>query len=734
MTQPATFPAVSATELDAVFNAVFDAVADAVLVTEAELSRPGPRIVFVNAAFERLTGYAAAQLVGRTPRLLQGPGTEPGPLAALRAACAAGRPYAGRVTNYRADGTPFQMEWHVAAVRDAISGRPTHFLSIHRDLTARAGFDQSAERHIERLVSQITQQQACQLELAQANQRLAQMATTDGLTGLANHRQFHDALGQAVQSTPTVSLLMIDVDHFKSFNDDFGHPAGDRVLQVVADVLRGATRGGDTVARYGGEEFALVLPGLDDDHALSVAERARAAVARAAVPGRPVTVSIGVATTEAGVVPADEVQAWLVEQADTALYAAKAQGRNRVRHQRHRTIPVAATAPVSGPACDAPDHAACVGSPAGCLRCQSVPAGVSTAAGTTGGALILGPQDADADRTLAAVLKTLDVPVTRLGPVFVVPNVGRRLGELATRFKDGLTPYTRACIRSAFAPAGATSAEQAIGALLFSEPLNKLIEHADHEWVRTALADHWLFSVFHPILDARTGGVFAQECLLRARDPLDNRIIGAGPIIQACDALNLTHQLDQRARTTAIRGAARHVPGDCKVFINFLPNTIYDPEICLRTTMEAAAEADLSLDRLVFEVVETEDIPDMARLRQILDYYRSRGVGTAVDDMGAGFTSIAYVDALRPDYVKLDRDLMVEAEGSPEARQRLVEVIKASQGFGAKVIAEGMETVAQATMCAEAGVDYMQGFLFAKPAVPPQAVRVAVPTVRRAAA
>jgi EAL domain-containing protein (putative c-di-GMP-specific phosphodiesterase class I) len=324
--------------------------------------------------------------------------------------------------------------------------------------------------------------------------------------------------------------------------------------------------------------------------------------------------------------------------------------------------------------------------------------------------------------------------VTRLGPVYIVQNVGRRLGELAKLFKDRLNPYTRACVRSAFAPAGATSAEQALGALLFAEPLSRLVEHAEHEWVRTALAEQWLFSVFHPILDVRTGGVFAQECLLRAKDPVDGKVIGAGPLIGACESLNLMHQLDQRARLTAIRGAAQHVPAPCKVFINFLPNTIYDPEICLRTTMEAASEANLAMDRLVFEVVETEDIPDMARLRNILDYYRSRGVGTAVDDMGAGFTSIAYVEALRPDYVKLDRDLMVEAEASTEARDRLVEVVRASQGFGAKVIAEGMETAAQAAMCADAGVDYMQGFLFAKPAVPPQTVRVPVPTANARAA
>ncbi len=722
------------------FAAVLDAVADAVLVTDADLDAPGPRIVFANAAFERLSGYSAAQLVGRSPRLLQGPATDRTVLADLRASLAGGRPFAGATVNYRADGTPFQIEWHISPVHGP-DGSVAHYLSVHRDVTGLAGFDQTAERYIERLMAQIAQQQACQLELVQANHRLAEMATTDGLTGLSNHRHFHDAVGLAVRGHATVSLLMVDVDHFKAFNDDFGHPAGDRVLQVVADVLRGCVRDGDTVARYGGEEFGVVLPNLDDDHALSVAERIRGAIERVAVPGRPVTVSVGCSTAEAGVSPADpdEAEAWLVDQADNALYAAKAQGRNRVRHQRHLAmghVHAEAAAPAAT-ACPSGGHTVCAGSPGGCLRCESVPAGPATPGGTGEpgvAALILGPQDADSDATLAAVLKGVDLPVIRLGPVYAVQNVGRRLGELATLFKDRLSPYTRACIRSAVATGGATSPEQAIAALLFSEPLSKLVEHAQHEWVRTALADHWLFSVFHPILDVRTGGVFGQECLLRARDPADAKVIGAGAIIQACEALNLTHQLDQRARLTAIRGASEHVPGSGKVFINFLPNTIYDPEICLRTTMQAADENRVPLDRLVFEVVETEDIPDMARLRHILDYYRSRGVGTAVDDMGAGYTSIEYVDALRPDYVKLDRDLVVDAEGSAEARRKLVEVVRASQSFGAKVIAEGMETASQASMCVDAGVDYMQGFLFAKPAVPPQAVRVAVPTPTRVAA
>jgi len=135
--------------------------------------------------------------------------------------------------------------------------------------------------------------------------------------------------------------------------------------------------------------------------------------------------------------------------------------------------------------------------------------------------------------------------------------------------------------------------------------------------------------------------LFAQEALLRARNPRTQKILGAGQIINACEKLKLQHQLDQRARQTAILGASgtmfRAAQRSSSTFFP-IPSTIQ--AICLRTTMEAAERCNLPMSRLVFEVVETEKIPDMDHLRQILDYYRTRGVGTAIDDMGAGFSGV----------------------------------------------------------------------------------------------
>ena len=134
----------------------------------------------------------------------------------------------------------------------------------------------------------------------------------------------------------------------------------------------------------------------------------------------------------------------------------------------------------------------------------------------------------------------------------------------------------------------------------------------------------------------------------------------------------------------------------------------------------------------MFEVVETERIPDMDHLRHVLSYYRERGVGTAIDDMGAGFTGVDYITSLRPNFVKLDRELVLTAEETTAGREKMDLLIRASHDHGARVIAEGIETVNQMELCRDAGVDLLQGFLFAKPACPPQ--RATMPAGRRLAA
>jgi diguanylate cyclase (GGDEF)-like protein len=175
-------------------------------------------------------------------------------------------------------------------------------------------------------------------ELSDANRTLEALARMDGLTGIANRRYFDSylptELSRSVRTKSPLSLVLIDIDHFKAFNDRYGHQAGDSCLKQVAGALRGATRRpADVAARYGGEEFAMVLPETPMEGALEVARGISERVARLEIAhaGSPthglLTLSQGIATCGPGEPPSCER---LIEYADKALYLAKEQGRNRV--------------------------------------------------------------------------------------------------------------------------------------------------------------------------------------------------------------------------------------------------------------------------------------------------------------------------------------------------------------------------------------------------------------------
>lgn len=175
-------------------------------------------------------------------------------------------------------------------------------------------------------------------ELKHANERLARHALTDGLTGLPNRRHFDrslsEMLARAVRREQPFSLVLIDVDLFKRFNDTYGHLAGDGCLTAVGKAMAEAIRAADLIARYGGEEFALLLPDTGKDAACALAGNLRSAIAAvdlSHLPGHPasVTASLGIATRQANEATSPEQ---LIARADEALYAAKHEGRDCVRH------------------------------------------------------------------------------------------------------------------------------------------------------------------------------------------------------------------------------------------------------------------------------------------------------------------------------------------------------------------------------------------------------------------
>jgi EAL domain-containing protein (putative c-di-GMP-specific phosphodiesterase class I) len=366
-------------------------------------------------------------------------------------------------------------------------------------------------------------------------------------------------------------------------------------------------------------------------------------------------------------------------------------------------------------------HESCSHTEEGCLRCEVVPA----ATGKSGDTLLLAPLDCAAREALERILKSgrIDSRETR-GMLEI--DCGSAVSSSTVDWLKARLPSTlQDRIKGVFFDGAlARTAESMLAIFIHAEPLSTLFDVLDVEWARTALLEDRLFSVYHPIVDARDGSTFAHEALIRARHPATGDVVGAQQLIYACERLNLHNALDQCARVTALKDARMLDFTKRKLFMNFLPSSIYEPEVCLRTTMAAAKECGVPLDRLVFEVIETEQISNMDGLRRVVEYYRKNGAGIALDDISSGFASLQYLADIMPDYAKIDRHLIASAGESDSARHTLDSLVGLARKLSVKVVAEGIETPHQMRVCQEAGVDYMQGFLFARPAAPPEAVRL----------
>ena len=224
-----------------------------------------------------------------------------------------------------------------------------HLYRLSRSLTAEVRERQAAEKKLQTLIEGITREKGdleilVQILIDQGDDSAeeSEKARIDGLTQIANRRRFDEVLLQEWNRHGRIqqplSLLICDVDHFKLFNDAYGHQAGDECLKRVAKAINHHSRSGDLVARYGGEEFAVVLPNTSLEGAVLRAERARSAVEGAAIPHTAslisdrVTLSVGVACMTPQPRDGRDVR-MLVEEADRNLYLAKHRGRDRVGHQ-----------------------------------------------------------------------------------------------------------------------------------------------------------------------------------------------------------------------------------------------------------------------------------------------------------------------------------------------------------------------------------------------------------------
>lgn len=214
---------------------------------------------------------------------------------------------------------------------------------------------------------------------------------------------------------------------------------------------------------------------------------------------------------------------------------------------------------------------------------------------------------------------------------------------------------------------------------------------------------------FQPVVDANLRTVVAYEALVRGPNGEP-----ATSILQKIDEKN-RYAFDQACRVKAIALATR-LGIDCRLNINFFPNAIYRPELCIRTTLEAAKTYSFPIENITFEFLETEHAPDIDHLRSVVESYQRLGFKTALDDFGTGYSNLGLLADFQPDIIKIDR-LLIKDIDSNHARQVIVRgVIQTATELHLKIVAEGVETKSEYAWLHRAGIEAFQGYYFGRPA------------------
>lgn len=213
---------------------------------------------------------------------------------------------------------------------------------------------------------------------------------------------------------------------------------------------------------------------------------------------------------------------------------------------------------------------------------------------------------------------------------------------------------------------------------------------------------------YQPIVDLTTRGIYAHEALVRG----PNGESAASVLAQVTDANR--YRFDQECRIKAVAGAARLGMQEF-LSINFLPNAVYRPEVCIRSTLEAARKHNFPTDKIIFEVTEGERVSDRAHLVNIFREYRRFGFHTAIDDFGAGYAGLNLLAEYQPDIIKIDMDLVRNIDTDLPRQAIVRSIVGLCRELGVKILAEGIETRAERDFLAACGISLMQGYWFCKP-------------------
>ncbi len=254
--------------------------------------------------------------------------------------------------------------------------------------------------------------------------------------------------------------------------------------------------------------------------------------------------------------------------------------------------------------------------------------------------------------------------------------------------------------------------------------LDRFLRTLQGQWLTEMLSEGRYTSYFHPIVTASAPHqIYAHEALFRGLKA-NGDLISPAEIFNLARDTEMLFQLDLAARQSAIHAASRQGL-DSSLFINFNPTAIYDPVHCLRSTFAAVRSSHLRPDQIVFEIVESDQAKDVEHLKDILRFYRQHGFSVALDDLGSGYGSLNLIHQIRPDFVKLDMQLIRNVHQEEYKGAIVAKTLELARQLEIKTIAEGIETPEELSWLHEHNVDLVQGFLFGKPAaLPRQAIQI----------
>lgn len=347
-----------------------------------------------------------------------------------------------------------------------------------------------------------------------------------------------------------------------------------------------------------------------------------------------------------------------------------------------------------------------------CARCEVLPQNQPPGAGR----LFLWPPLGHTAKKIRGALQgsAWSIGVAE-GEALVAPLRQDELEEVCGRVAGVLTSTELRDTRALYKQGDADPSLRDLGRV---DGFVRLLATSQSGWLVDMLAQDRLTALFQPIMYAEEPcRIFAQECLLRGLDA-DGALVPPMRLLDTAREVDVIFQLDLAARRTAIREASLHGIRS-KIFINFTPTSIYDPVFCLRSTVAAIDDAGIAHEDVVFEVIETDRAHDPEHLKAILAYYRNEGFGVALDDMGAGYSSLNLIHQLRPDYIKLDMELTRGVHEDPYKALIAAKMLEIASELGIRAIAEGVEHVGEYEWLREHGATYLQGYLFGKPSSPP---------------